>query len=150
MTKNIYIAADHRGFSAKNAIVSDFKFPAGYNIVDLGPAKLDPKDDYNDAAIKVAKKVSKDKGSFGILLCGSAHGVCIQANRFKKVRAIMGLTPELAKIAREHNDANVICLSADFQDFSEESRALSSFLNTDFSGEKRHIRRIKRLSKGVW
>ena len=149
MAKNIYIASDHRGFSAKNVIINDFAFPDGYKVVDLGPNKLDPNDDYNDAAIKVAKKVSKDKESFGILLCGSAHGVCIQANRFKKIRAIMGLTPELAKIAREHNDANVICLSADFQDFSEESRALSSFLNTDFSGEERHKRRIKRLGKGV-
>lgn len=147
--RNIYIASDHRGFSDKNKIIKNFNFPEDCNVIDLGPDKLNPDDDYNDAAIAVSKKVAVEPNSLGILLCGSAHGVCIQANRFQNVRAIMGFTPEMAKIAREHNNANVICLSADFQDFSEESSALHFFLNTDFTGEERHIRRIRRLDEEV-
>ena len=157
----IFIGSDHRGFELKEHLVaalSGSTAPEGqiavksetgedYMVTDLGPFALDPNDDYNDAAIKVAKAVRENPGSRGILICGSAHGIEIQANRFKGVRAIAAYSPELAKIGREHNDANVLCLSADFTEEKDIDKIVEIFLNTAFSGEERHIRRNKRLDE---
>ena len=120
---------------------------AKYQITDLGPEQLDPDDDYNDIAIKVVKAVLAHPGSFGILICGSAHGVAIQANRFKGIRAISAYDEKLAQIGREHNDANVLCLSADFLDDNKIDSIANIFLNTNFSGEERHKRRIAKLDQ---
>ncbi|MBR2601000.1 RpiB/LacA/LacB family sugar-phosphate isomerase [Candidatus Saccharibacteria bacterium] len=145
----VFIGSDHRGFEVKNHLVS-LLTEQGIEVVDLGPDQLDPDDDYNDYAVKVALEVQKvasegDTESRGILVCGSAHGVAIQANRFKGVRAIAAYDTELARIGREHNDANVLCLSADFIESSDIDNIVNIFLNTAFSGEERHIRRIKKL-----
>ena len=145
----VFIGSDHRGFEVKNHLVS-LLTEQGIEVVDLGPDQLDPDDDYNDYAVKVALEVQKaasegDTGTKGILVCGSAHGVAIQANRFKGVRAIAAYDTELARIGREHNDANVLCLSADFIESSDIDNIVNIFLNTAFSGEERHIRRIKKL-----
>ena len=149
----VFIASDHRGFGLKNKLKLEHP-----EFIDLGPAQLDPSDDYNDAAIAVAKKVLEAPGSFGILICGSAIGVSIQANRFKGIRAAVVSDIESAKKTREHNDANVLCLSSDHllssPDPLESETALENisalvdtFLSTPFSGEPRHVRRIKRLDK---
>lgn len=145
----VFIGSDHRGFEVKNHLVS-LLTEQGIEVVDLGPDQLDPDDDYNDYAVKVALEVQKaaSEGNIearGILVCGSAHGVAIQANRFKGVRAIAAYDTELARIGREHNDANVLCLSADFIESSDIDNIVNIFLNTAFSGEERHIRRIKKL-----
>lgn len=142
----IFISSDHRGFEKKNNLVS--KLSTGENhITDLGPFAYDGDDDYNDAAQNVARAVREHEGSMGILICGSAHGIAIQANRFKGIRAIEALTPELAKIGREHNDANVLCLSADYLEDNEIDRIANIFLNTEFSGEERHVRRNQKLDE---
>lgn len=141
----VFISSDHRGFQAKNALVAALN--SDYSVSDLGPFSEDPDDDYNDAAIAVAKAVKSYDGARGIIICGSSHGVAIQANRFKGIRAINGFTPELAKIGREHNDANVLCLSADFADENQLIETVKTFLNTAFSGEERHIRRNNRLDE---
>lgn len=143
----VFVASDHRGYDAKNALVSALN--GEYSISDLGPFELNPDDDYNDPAIAVAKAVKSTSGSKGILLCGSSHGVAIQTNRFKGIRAIEGFTPELAKLGREHNDANILCLSADFLDNHKIAEIARIFLNTSFSGEERHVRRINRLDEEV-
>ena len=157
----IFIGSDHRGYELKEHLVAALsggtapesqitaKSETGedYLVTDLGPFTLDPNDDYNDAAIKVAKAVRENPTSRGILICGSAHGIEIQANRFKGVRAIAAYSPELAKIGREHNDANVLCLSADFTNREDVDKIVEIFLNTAFSGEERHIRRTKRLDE---
>lgn len=151
MLPEIFIGSDHRGFELKNQLVAYLSGAAedsdeSYSVSDLGPFKLDPADDYNDAAILVAQAVKEHAGSFGILICGSAHGIAIQANRFPGIRAIAAYTPELAKIGREHNDANILCLSADFiQDFDTVKQIAKDFLTTQFSGEERHICRNRRL-----
>ncbi|MBR3263931.1 RpiB/LacA/LacB family sugar-phosphate isomerase [Candidatus Saccharibacteria bacterium] len=144
----VFIASDHRGYSAKNRLVSELN--DSYTVSDLGPFEENPDDDYNDAAIAVARAVkSYGADARGIIICGSSHGVAIQANRFKGVRAISGFTPELAKLGREHNDANVLCLSADFTDEDGLVNIARTFLETDFSGEERHARRVKRLDEEV-
>lgn len=164
----IFIGSDHRGFELKEHLVAalsggtslESQIPAktkdgeDYLVTDLGPFTLDPDDDYNDAAVKVARAVKEHPNSRGILICGSAHGIAIQANRFKGVRAIAAYNPELAKIGRLHNDANILCLSADFtgDKKTEEGKLLAdeivkTFLSTDFSGEERHVRRNNRLDE---
>lgn len=141
--KEVFIAADHRGFEKKNRLVGSLN--GDYSVSDLGPFEYNPDDDYNDAALAVAKAVKGLKGSLGILLCGSAHGIAIQANRLKGVRAIEVTTEDSAKIGREHNDANVLCLSADNLEDNNIDKIARIFLNTEFSGEERHKRRIARL-----
>ncbi len=144
----IFIGSDHRGFKLKGTLIPILK-EWGFEAVDLGPDQFDPDDDYNDYAKKVASSVQESalKGdpSRGILVCGSAHGMAIQANRFKNVRAILAYNEEMAKIGREHNNANVLCLSADYVNENEIKKIVDVFLQTEFSGEERHCRRIKKL-----
>ena len=146
-TGEVFISSDHRGFNAKNALIANLNNE--YTVTDLGPFELNPTDDYNDAAIAVAKAVKSYNGAKGIIICGSGHGVCIQANRFKGIRAIDGYNEDLARLGREHNDANVLCLSADFTSEEQLIKIAKIFLNTSFSGEERHIRRINRLDEEV-
>lgn len=136
----VFIASDHRGFSLKQKLKSAF-----LDFLDLGPATFDPEDDYNDSAIAVAKKVKSTPDSFGILLCGSAIGVSIQANRFRGIRAAVAQDAKSAKLTRLHNDANVLCLSADTISLRRAKKITHTFLSTPFSNEERHLRRIKRL-----
>ncbi len=142
----IYLGADHRGFEKKAHLV---KFLTEKNIKfeDLGSYKYDQSDDYNDPAIAVAKSVRKSLDNKGILICGSAHGVTIQANRFKNIRAITATSAELIKLGREHNNANILCLSADFLTDEEIKNLVETFLATPFSNETRHIKRINRLDE---
>lgn len=166
----VFIAADHRGFGLKNKICADlarasFTGDTPVTVNDCGPSVYDEKDDYNDAAravasaVLTAKKVNKDT-VFGILVCGSAIGISIQANRFKGIRAAVVSDLETAESARSHNDANVLCLSADrlnlAKDPLETEKAyedlyaiIEKFLTTPFSNEPRHLRRIKRLDEDI-
>ena len=146
----IFIGSDHRGYELKNQLAQSLS-NQGYSVIDLGPDHFDPDDDYNDYAIRVAKAVQEatSEDARGILVCGSAHGVAIQANRFKGVRAIAAYDDALAKIGREHNDANVLCLSADFIDNNKIDSIANTFLNTDFSGEESHVRRIKKMDSNL-
>lgn len=147
MTK-LFIGADHRGFEKKNQLVDYFR-QSSCEVVDLGAETYQETDDYNDFAIRVAKAVLENPGSKGILLCGSAHGISIQANRFKGIRAIVGYNADLAKLGREHNDANILCLSADFQDIENMKNVADVFLNTQFLNEERLTRRNSRLDEEV-
>ena len=146
----LFIAADHRGFTEKQRLVNvlhQSNIGQAYEIVDLGPTTLKPDDDFNDSAVAVARSIRDNPDSLGILICGSAHGIAIQANRFKGVRAICGYTPELVKIGRLHNNANVLCLSADFMNSSAMDAAISMFVSTQFLPEERYIRRNRRLDE---
>lgn len=146
----LFLSSDHRGFAEKQRLVSALNQTSvkdSYEIVDLGPTTLKPDDDFNDSAIKVAKSVRENPDSRGILICGSAHGIAIQANRFKGIRAICGYTPDLVRLGRLHNDANVLCLSADFMDTAAIDRAVSMFLTAGFLPEERYIRRNRRLDE---
>ena len=146
----LFIASDHRGFTEKQRLLQmlgNSNVKDTYEIVDLGPTTLNPEDDFNDAAINVARSVRNTPTSRGILICGSAHGIAIQANRFKGIRAICGYTPELVHLGRMHNDANVLCLSADFMDEATIDRAVTMFLTANFLPEERYIRRNARLDE---
>lgn len=139
----IYLGADHRGFELKQQLLP---FLQQYGeVIDLGSHEYNPEDDYNDVAIKVSEAILADSSSFGILLCGSAFGISIQANRFKGIRAIFGYTPKLAALGREHNDANILCLSADLTSKGVAEQIVDTFLNTNFIEEPRYIRRNKKL-----
>ena len=146
MSKEVFLGSDHRGFEKKNQLVETLR-AEGYNVVDLGPDAYDEQDDYNDAANNVAKAVREHAGSKGILICGSAHGIAIQANRYKGIRAIEGYTEDLARIGREHNDANILCLSADYIENNDFDKIANIFLNTEFGNEERHVRRNNKLDE---
>jgi ribose 5-phosphate isomerase B len=149
----IYMGADHAGFKLKEHL-KKFLSSKGYQVNDEGNTVLDSKDDYPDFAAKVGRKVNKSKENKGILVCGSAEGICIAANKIKGIRAVAVWTLENAKLSREHNDANVLCLSGG--DMLKPGSRLSkkqaekitlTWLSTEFSGEERHKRRIKKISE---
>lgn len=144
----IFIASDHRGFEQKQALV-DFLTNQHLSVVDLGPTNYDPDDDYPVFAKKVAEEVIGEDGACGILICGSAHGITIQANRYPGIRAVAAYSEDLAAVAREHNDANVLCLSADFTTLEENKKITMRFLAMPFSGESRHVRRLKMLDQPI-
>ena len=142
----IFIATDHAAFELKKKI-NQFLKKENLKTVDLGPKKLEPLDDYPDYGFSLAKKVAENKGSRGILLCRSGAGMGIVANKVKGIRAAVCLSKLQAQKAREHNDANVLVLAADFTSFAEMKKVIKRFLNTGFSNEERHLRRLKKIEK---
>ena len=118
-----------------------------YEVTELGAYEYREGDDFNDPAIAVARAVRENRGSYGILFCDSAHGVTIQANRFKGVRAAHCGSVESAKLEREHDDANVLCLSAHFMDIEQMKEIVTVFLDTNFESLERRVRRINRLDE---
>jgi len=141
----IYLGGDHAGFKLKKEITEYLK-SVGYKVTDLGNKKLDPKDDYPDYGFRVGLAVAA-AGSKGILFCGSAEGVCIAANKVAGVRAVNPASVKLAKLSREHNDANVLCLSGWYTKPAAAKKIIAVWLKTKFSKEKRHLRRVKKISK---
>ena len=142
----VYIGSDYRGFERKQTLLK-FLAEKDYNVTDEGAYEYHEGDDFNDPAVAVAKAVREDPGARGVLICGSAHGVTIQANRFKGIRAAHCDTVESAKLAREHDDANILCLSALFVDDAAAREIVATFLETDFSKLERRVRRINRLDE---
>ena len=142
----IYIGADYRGFATKQNLI-EFLTKKGFDVVDEGAFECHEGDDFNDPAIAVAEAVRDDPASMGILICDSAHGVTIQANRFKRIRAAHCTSVESAMLAREHDDANILCLSAHFTKDTEAQNIAMAFLETNFSSLERRVRRINRLDE---
>ena len=142
----IYIGADYRGLERKNHLLG-FLAQRGDDVTDEGAFTYNEGDDFNDPAIAVAKAVRENRGSVGILVCDSAHGVTMQANRFKGVRAANCDSIESAILAREHDDANVLCMSAHFIDDEQAQQITAAFLDTDFKNLERRIRRVNRLDE---
>ncbi len=148
----IYLGADHRGFELKEKLKEWLK-DHSYAVEGLGADKLDPDDDYVDFAIAVAKKVSEsvarpvESGTFqrGILICGSGEGMAIAANKFKGVRAALCWNEAVAKQSREHGDANILVIPADEFYADTALAVIAAWLETPFSGEERHVRRIKKI-----
>jgi ribose 5-phosphate isomerase B len=143
--KPIYLGSDHAGFNLKEKIKH---WLGKHSIVyeDLGSIIFDPSDDYPDYAERVARKVVRNK-SLGILFCGSAQGMCISANKIKGVRAVIPYSLKEARLSREHNDANIICLSGWYVHFHQATRIIGKFLITLPSKEPRHLRRINKIKK---
>ena len=142
----IFIGSDYRGFERKQSLLG-YLSGTDFEINDMGAYTYSEGDDFNDAAIAVAKAVREEPDAMGILICDSAHGVTMQANRFKGARAAHCDSEESAKLAREHDDANILCLSAHFVDDDKMQRIVNIFLKTNFEPLERRVRRINRLDE---
>jgi ribose 5-phosphate isomerase B len=137
----IYIGSDHAGFEMKTNVINHFQNK--YKMVDEGPFNNESVD-YPDYAFKVAKQVVNNN-AIGILICGTGFGMCIAANKVKGIRAAGIVRSDMASLAREHNNANIITLSARFVSLDENIKIIEAFLNSSFGGE-RHQRRLDKIS----
>jgi RpiB/LacA/LacB family sugar-phosphate isomerase len=142
----IYIGADHRGFKLKGKIKS-WLFEWNHEFEDLGAFMLDPKDDYTVFASLVAKKVSKEKDSFGILICGSGVGVDVVANKFDGIRAAVAKSVDQIKAGRHDDDMNTLVIAADFTKEKEAKDIVKVFLKTKFGKEVRYEKRLEEIKK---
>jgi len=140
MKKNIYIASDHAGFDLKKEILKK----SNEYYIDLGTNSSDSVN-YSEYAFKLVEKLKIDKDSLGILICGSGIGMAIAANRDKYIRAGLAFNPEIAKLMRMHNDANIMVLPSRFIDVHEALKCVDNFIKTDFEGG-RHQKRIDKLN----
>jgi ribose 5-phosphate isomerase B len=138
----IAIGSDHAGFDYKEHLRQKFT-EQGFELTDFGAYSTDSAD-YPDFAHPVAQSVEDGKADFGILVCGSGNGVCITANKHKGVRAALCWNNDLAALARQHNNANVICIPARFVDMETAVSMAQTFLRTEFEGG-RHQRRVEKI-----
>ncbi len=139
----IAVGNDHRGVAVKQRLVGLLR-DLGHEVTDLGATSQDSVD-YPDYAIPVAEAVSTEKAEKGILLCGTGHGMCIAANKVVGVRAVNCHDVIDAELSRRHNDANVMCLSADLIGEEQIEKMVRTWLATDFEGG-RHARRLEKLA----
>lgn len=158
-TRVIHVAADHAGFEHKEA-VKQWLEEEGYEVVDHGAYEHDEDDDYPDFIAPAAHAVSSDihHNDKGIIFGGSGQGEAILANRFQNVRSVVfngqympgdgREVPEEIITARQHNDANVLSIGARFLTIEETLEAVQQFLDTQFSGDERHVRRIAKIDDG--
>jgi len=143
LSKPIAVGSDHAGFDYKEDLIS-FLEGRGLVFKDFGTESKDAVD-YPDFAHPVAKAVEDGKAAFGILLCGSANGVAITANKHQGIRAAICWGEELAQLARAHNDANIICIPARFVREGDVEKMVGIFMTTEFEGG-RHLRRVEKIS----
>jgi len=139
----IYLGADHAGFNLKEQI-KEYLQELGYEYKDLGAKELNPKDDYPDFALLVAKKVAETNEK-GILICGTGIGVCVTANKVDGVRAALCDSQRDARLSREHDNANVLCLDANETKMADAKKIVRAWLETEFTGEERHKRRLDKI-----
>lgn len=138
----IVIGGDHAGVDYKTAI-NKMLAEAGRQVVDKGTYTTDSVD-YPDFAHPVANDVVEGLASFGILICGSGNGVCMTANKHKDIRAALCWTVELAALARQHNNANILCIPARFVSLAEAEAMVKTFMDTAFEGG-RHEKRVEKI-----
>lgn len=147
----IFLAADHAGFKLKEEIVAflanDDEADLQQEIVDLGPDRFDGGDDYPLYAEVLGKEITKKKGSRGLLFCYSGNGMAIAANKVIGVRCAVGYSIEAAKLAVEHNDANILALPAGFLSVETAKEIVMTFLQAQASSEERHCRRVKEIGE---
>jgi ribose 5-phosphate isomerase B len=142
LTKPIAVGADHAGFEYKTAVV-DHLNKLGYQVSDFGTYSNESVD-YPDFAHPTANSVQSGETSFGILVCGSANGVAITANKHAKIRAAICWQKEIAELARKHNNANVLCIPARFISLPGAFEIVEAFINTSFEGG-RHETRVNKM-----
>lgn len=160
----VYLATDHAGFELKNKVAEELK-KLGYEVQDCGPFALNADDDYPDWISKAAEKVSQNPDSFGIVLGGSGQGEAIVSNKFKNVRCAIFYGPvippvgtditgktsddpyEMLRLTREHNNSNMLSLGVRFLKEEDAVNAVKLFLESKYSGEERHVRRIEKIKQ---
>ena len=143
-SRKVIIACDHAGFDLKEFLIKELS-NAGFEMMDLGCSSAEKSVDYPDYAKKLCKKITNKNQFKGILICGSGIGVSIAANRFNHIRAALCQNSKTAKLARAHNDSNVICLGARLVKPKVALVLVKSFLSTDFE-QGRHEKRVAKLS----
>jgi ribose 5-phosphate isomerase B len=141
----VHLGSDHAGLELKDHLLS-WLTDQGHEVVDHGPFVYDALDDYPVFCLRAAEGVADEDGSFGVVIGGSGNGEQIAANKVKGVRAALVWSEETAVLAREHNDANVISVGGRMHGIDEMTRFIGIFLDTPYSNEERHTRRIGMLS----
>jgi ribose 5-phosphate isomerase B len=137
----ILIASDHAGFELKREIQKQLK---NVKWLDLGPVNTN-RVDYPDFAQILSEKIVHGEASLGILICGSGIGMCIAANKIAGIRAAVVENPVAARLSREHNDANVLCLGSRFIAAEYGAEIVRVWIDTSFSSEERHTKRIQKI-----
>lgn len=140
--KKIAIGSDHAGFDLKQVLVK-YLDTIGFDVTDCGPNSSD-RVDYPDYAHKVATLVGSNEVNYGVLICGSGNGVCMTANKHQGVRAGLAWDAELASLAKEHNNANIICLPARYITEEKGVEILKAYLDSNFEGG-RHEQRVEKI-----
>ena len=143
LSRPIAVGSDHAGFEYKQRMVTYLR-EKGYQVLDLG-AQSSASADYPDFAHPVASAVENQEASFGVLICGSANGVAITANKHQGIRAAICWQTDIARLARQHNDANIICLPARFVAFENARDMTDIFIETAFEGG-RHQNRVDKIA----
>jgi|TARA_A100001388_G_C28684301_1_gene457956 ribose 5-phosphate isomerase B len=142
----ILIGNDHAGYSLKLSIIKNLEDK--YEFFDKG-SYSDESVDYPDYASIIAKEIQSEKGDLGIIICGTGNGVCMTANKFKGIRAVICWNEEIAKLAKQHNNANIICIPSRFIKVEEAMKIIESFILEKFEGG-RHERRIKKINENLY
>ncbi len=142
----VHLGSDHAAYELKDHLAGWLE-QRGHEVVDHGPRAFDPDDDYPPYVLRAAEAVAADRGSLAVVLGGSGNGEQIAANKVRGVRAALAWNEDTAKLAREHNDANVLSVGARMHTADEASRMLEVFLETPYSGQARHQRRIDMISR---
>jgi ribose 5-phosphate isomerase B len=142
----VYLGSDHAGFELKARLVERLT-ELGHDPVDCGAHTFDPQDDYPAPCITAAARMIADAGSLAVVIGGSGNGEQIAANKVRGVRAALAWNDETARLAREHNDANVISIGARNHPEADAVRFVEIFVGTPFSREQRHARRIAELAE---
>ena len=145
--KKIYISGDHAGFKLKEKL-KPWLEKKGFTVKDLGPHKYNPKDDYPDFVIPMARAVKKEKNSVGLIMAGSGQGEAIATNKIKGIRTALyhGGSTKIVHTGRAHDDANILSFGSRFVTESEAKKAINVFLKTKFLGG-RHRRRLRKFEK---
>lgn len=142
----IYLGTDHAGFDLKEKIKS-FLLEKAFEVEDCGAFKFDNNDDYPDFVEKAAVKTSQDSSSFGIIFGKSGAGECMVANKIKGIRAVLGFNKENVELSRLHNNTNVLSLGSMFVDEELAKGLIKIFLETKFTNEERHVRRVNKIKE---
>ncbi|MEU1248632.1 ribose-5-phosphate isomerase [Micromonospora arida] len=142
----VYLGSDHAGFELKVHLANHLAMQ-GYDVVDVGPHSYDPDDDYPTFCLHTGDRVVADETGLGVVIGGSGNGEQIAANKVAGVRAALAWSVETAQLARQHNDANVVAIGARQHTLDEATAIVEAFLNTPFSGNERHARRIAQVAE---
>lgn len=142
----IFIGADHGGFDLKNQL-KEHLVHRGCEVEDIGAHTLSKDDDYPPIAFELTTKVLSEDDARGILLCSSGEGVCIAANRVRGIRAALVWSPEQARETRRDNNSNVLCLGANLTSLEVATAIVDNWLDEEFSGAERHVRRLKQIEE---
>ncbi|MEW2145582.1 ribose-5-phosphate isomerase [Micromonospora vinacea] len=142
----VYLGSDHAGFELKVHLANHLAMQ-GYDVVDVGPHGYDPDDDYPTFCLHTGDQVVADETGLGVVIGGSGNGEQIAANKVAGVRAALAWSVETAQLARQHNDANVVAIGARQHTLDEATGIVEAFLNTPFSGNERHARRIAQVAE---